>query len=161
MIDTSINKVLIALDYDPTSEKIAKIGYSLAKAMGAEIVLLTIYIDQEQLNPTLYDPIIGYNGFMEIDVANEENNDKLKKAAEDFLEKTKSYLGDPKIKTMVKEGNYSKTILKTANDIKADIIVLGSHSKKWLEKILLGSTTEKILKETSIPLLIVPTKKKY
>jgi nucleotide-binding universal stress UspA family protein len=62
---------------------------------------------------------------------------------------------------MVKEGDYSKTILKTANDIKADIIVLGSHSKKWLEKILLGSTTEKILKETSLPLLIVPTKKKH
>jgi nucleotide-binding universal stress UspA family protein len=61
----------------------------------------------------------------------------------------------------VKEGDYSKTILKTANDIKADIIVLGSHSKKWLEKILLGSTTEKILKETNLPLLIVPTKKKH
>jgi nucleotide-binding universal stress UspA family protein len=161
MIDTSINKVLIALDYDPTSEKIAKTGYSMAKAMGAEIVLLTIYTNQAQLNPTLYDPIIGYNGFMEIDVANEENNDKQKKAAEDFLEKTKSYLGDSNIKTIVKEGDYSKTILKTANDIKADIIVLGSHSKKWLEKILLGSTTEKILKETNLPLLIVPTKKKH
>ncbi|WP_395056100.1 universal stress protein [Flavobacterium sp.] len=37
--------------------------------------------------------------------------------------------------------------------------MIGSHSKKWLEKVLVGSTTEKILHDTNIPILIVPTKK--
>jgi nucleotide-binding universal stress UspA family protein len=36
---------------------------------------------------------------------------------------------------------------------------MGSHSQKWLEKILMGSVTEKVLKYTEIPLLVVPTGK--
>jgi nucleotide-binding universal stress UspA family protein len=36
---------------------------------------------------------------------------------------------------------------------------MGSHSRKWLEKIVMGSVTEKVLNQTSIPLFIVPTKK--
>jgi nucleotide-binding universal stress UspA family protein len=37
--------------------------------------------------------------------------------------------------------------------------VMGSHSQKWLESILLGSVTEEVLRKTNIPLFIVPTKK--
>jgi nucleotide-binding universal stress UspA family protein len=44
--------------------------------------------------------------------------------------------------------------------MKADVIVIGSHSRKWLENIVMGSVTEKVLHHTSIPLLIVPTKKR-
>jgi len=43
--------------------------------------------------------------------------------------------------------------------VDADFIVLGSHSRKWLENIVMGSVTENVLRKTSIPLLIIPTKK--
>jgi len=43
--------------------------------------------------------------------------------------------------------------------LNADIIVMGSHSRKWLESIIMGSETEVVLKKTVIPLFIVPTKK--
>jgi nucleotide-binding universal stress UspA family protein len=36
---------------------------------------------------------------------------------------------------------------------------MGSHSRKWLEKILMGSVTEEVLHKSSIPLFIIPTKK--
>jgi len=41
----------------------------------------------------------------------------------------------------------------------ADIIVMGSHSRRWLENIVMGSVTEEVLHHTSIPLFIIPTKK--
>jgi nucleotide-binding universal stress UspA family protein len=59
----------------------------------------------------------------------------------------------------VKEGNIAETILMAATDLNAGIIVMGSHSRKWLESILMGSVTEKVFHHTSIPILIVPTKK--
>jgi len=37
---------------------------------------------------------------------------------------------------------------------------MGSHSRKWLENILIGSVDEKVLHHTTIPLFIVPTKPK-
>ncbi|TFH50172.1 MAG: universal stress protein, partial [Bacteroidia bacterium] len=36
----------------------------------------------------------------------------------------------------------------------------GSHSRKWLENIVMGSVSEKVLRSTSIPLFIIPTKKR-
>jgi nucleotide-binding universal stress UspA family protein len=39
-------------------------------------------------------------------------------------------------------------------------IVMGSHSRKWLEEIVLGSVTEKVLHHTSIPMFIIPTSQK-
>jgi nucleotide-binding universal stress UspA family protein len=40
-----------------------------------------------------------------------------------------------------------------------DFIVMGSHSLKWLENLVIGSVTEKVLHYTTIPVFIVPTKK--
>jgi len=36
---------------------------------------------------------------------------------------------------------------------------MGSHSQKWLENIIMGSVTKEVLRKTTIPLFIIPTKK--
>ena len=63
------------------------------------------------------------------------------------------------LKTLVKEGSIAETILQVAEELNADIIVMGSHSKRWLENMLMGSITEYVLHHSSVPLLIIPTKK--
>jgi nucleotide-binding universal stress UspA family protein len=88
-----------------------------------------------------------------------ESIDGLKKASLQYLDKTKQHLGDKTIQTIVKEGDFADTILETAKEIHAEIIVVGSHSRKWLENVVMGSVTEEILHHTTIPLFIVPTKK--
>jgi nucleotide-binding universal stress UspA family protein len=60
---------------------------------------------------------------------------------------------------LVEEGDFAESILKTAKDLHVDIIVIGTHSRKWLENIVIGSVTEKVLNNTSLPLFIIPTKK--
>ncbi len=155
-----MNKVLIALDYNPTATKIAEVGFSLAKAMQAEIVLVHIMSSPANYTPTIYDPIMGFGGFGALDYTSLEQNEQFKKTSLDFLDNVRKHLGDSNISIQVSEGEYAETILEIANQIKADIIVLGTHSKKWLETILLGSTTKEILNQTNIPLFIVPTKKK-
>ncbi len=84
----------------------------------------------------------------------------LKDASQQFLDKFKLHLGDENIQTVVKEGDFAETILQTAKDLHIDVIVMGSHSKKWLENIVMGSVVEKVLHQTSIPLFIIPTKKR-
>jgi nucleotide-binding universal stress UspA family protein len=88
-----------------------------------------------------------------------ENMEGLKTVSQHFLDKFKHHLGDESIKTMVQEGDFATTILKTAKSIHADVIVMGSHSKKWLENIVMGSVTSDVLRQTTIPLYIIPTKK--
>lgn len=152
-------KVLIALDYDPTAQKVAETGFAIAKAMNAEVNLLHVISDPVYYSSTEYSPIMGFTGYGVIGPLQLENVDGLKKASQYFLDKTKHHLGDKAIKTLVKEGDFAEAILEAAKDLKIDIIIMGSHSHRWLEEILMGSVTEKVLRHTTIPLFIVPTKK--
>jgi nucleotide-binding universal stress UspA family protein len=149
-------KVLIALDYNPTAQKVAESGFSMAKAMKAEITLLHVISDPIYYSSTEYSPIMGFNGFLE---ASQLNVDGLKDAALQYLDKTAHHLGDKTIRILIKEGDFAESILKTAKEIHSDIIILGSHSRKWLENVLMGSVTEKVLRKSIIPLIIIPTKK--
>lgn len=154
-----MKKILIALDYSPTAKKVAETGFLLAKLMKAEVTLLHVISDPVYYSSTEYSPIMGYTGNMEMAQFQLDSIAGLEKASQNFLDKTKLHLGDNSIETIVMEGDFADAILKTAKKIHADLIVMGSHSHKWLENILMGSVTEKVLHLTTIPLLIIPTKK--
>ena len=154
-----MKKVLIALDYDPTAQKVAEAGFSLANSLNAEVILLHVIRDFVFYTTSGFSPIMGYNGFVDVSPTVLENIEGLKNASLQYLDKTKQHLGDTNIQTLVKEGDPADTILETAKELHSDIIVLGSHSQKWLENIVMGSATEKVLHHSSIPLFIIPTKK--
>ena len=153
-----MKKILIALDYDPAAEKIAEKGYDLAKSMNAEIILLHVISEPLYYTSANYSPIMGYEGFNNLDMVQLTNVDELKKAAQNFLNMSKQHLGDDSIQTIVVEGEFEESIVGTAKEMNADIIVMGSHGRRGLDKLLLGSVTEQVLHKTDIPLFIIPTK---
>jgi len=154
-----MKKILIALDYDPTAQKVAEKGFSLAKSMKAEVTLLHIMKDPGFYTTPGFDPILGYIGYVDVSPTVLQSEDGLIKASQKYLDKIKEHLGDDTIQTLVKEGDYAKTIVESAVDLHSDIIVIGSHSQKWLENVLMGSVTESVVNQSPIPLFIVPTKK--
>jgi len=150
MQTNKIKKVLIALDYDPTSKKIAEVGFSMAKAIGAEVVLVHVIGD-----------LLTYSlSYLNMGPLQSDSGKELKDSSLQFLEKMKDHLGDMMIKSLIKVGDFGDCILETVKEEDIDIIVMGSHSKKWLENIVMGSVTESVLRQTTIPMFIVPTKKK-
>ncbi len=155
-----MKKVLITLDYDPTAQKVAETGYTLAKSLGAKTTLLHIITDAHYYSTVGVNPILGFTNYANVVPLLLENTENLEVETLKFLERTKSHLGDATIDTIVKQGDFADSILETAKEIGADIVVMGSHSRRWLENILMGSVTEKVLKNTEIPLFIVPLKHK-
>ena len=154
----TMKKVLIALDYNSTAKKIAEEGYSLAKNMNAEAILLHVIADDTYYTELEYSPIMGFGGFSGFDFHEFAKKDGLQKASEYFLEEIKNHLGDDKIEIKVEQGDFAEAILSASRYYNADIIVMGSHSRRWLEKVLLGSVTQEVLNQTLIPLFIIPTK---
>jgi nucleotide-binding universal stress UspA family protein len=154
-----MKKVLIALDYDKTANKVADAGYSLANAMEAEVVLLHVISDPIYYSSTEYSPILGLTDSLGVDPLIFDSPDRLRKVSQHFLDGMKNHLKDVNVQTLLQDGDFADSILKAAKNLHADIIVMGSHSHKWLENIMLGSVTEKVLRQTTIPLFIVPTKK--
>ena len=145
-----MTKVLIALDYDPTAKKVAEVGYAMAKAMGAEVILLHVV-----------ENLIAYSlsylnmGPLQLDTVVE-----LKDASQQFLDKTKLLLDDVTVQTVVREGDFANSIIEAVIEFDIDILVMGSLSKRWLEDIIMGSVTEQVMKKTPIPVFIVPTRKR-
>lgn len=153
-----MKKILIALDFDPTAQKVAEAGHSLGKAMRAEVVLMHVIADAVHYTTIEY-PVMGFGGYMNIDPQQVDFIDRrLKQASQDFLDQTKNHLFDQTIQTLVTEGDPAESIMEVAKATSTDVIVIGSHSRKWLEQIVMGSVTEKILRHTAIPMFIVPTK---
>ena len=48
-----------------------------------------------------------------------------------------------------------RSILETAQSIGADLIVMGSHGRRGIEKLVLGSVTQRVLGDTHLPVLVV------
>ena len=151
-----MKKILIAIDYNPTAQNIAQTGYSLAKSMNAEITLLHVVADYTYYSSLDYSPILGFDSFSNLGMIQTNTVAELQTAAGDYLQKMKSFLGDDNIKTIVKDGDSGDAILDAAREINADIIVMGSHSRHGLDKILMGSVAEKVLRNSRIPLFIIP-----
>lgn len=73
-----IKKVLIALDYGPTAQKVAEAGFSLAKSMGAEIILVHVILD-----------LVYYSlSYLNMGPLQLESVEELKDASQKFLNKT-------------------------------------------------------------------------
>lgn len=151
-----MKKILVAIDYNPTAENIAERGYELAKSMNAEIILLHVVADYTYYSSLDYSPIMGFDTFSNLGVLQTDTVTQLQSAADEYLEKCKKHLGDSTIKTLVKDGDSGDAIIEAANNLNADVIVLGSHSRTGLDKILMGSVAEKVLRHSKIPLFIIP-----
>jgi nucleotide-binding universal stress UspA family protein len=140
-----MKKILIAVDDGPTSEKVATIGFELGKQLQAEIALISV-ID------TSY--VIDSSGVTQTDLA-EVTKEDFRNCQKLLTEKV---FKDFKIWKFLEEGQPPEMILKVAEEWGADLIVLGSHGKTGLVHLLMGSIAEKVMRNATRPLLIIPTK---
>ena len=151
-----MKKILIALDYNPASEKIALEGLKLARQFQSELKLLHVLSDfgYYELN---YPTFLGYEGYSHLDL-DPRIDEELFKVAEDYLQTVKSHLDHQNVSAIVERGPVPDVVLQQAGDWGADMIIMGTHSHSVLEKILMGTTASKVLERTSIPVLMVPIK---
>lgn len=148
-----MKKVLIALDYNPNSEKVVMMGYELAQLLQAEVCLFHVLADVRYYGMQ-YEPFMGYEGYaFPVDFRIQE---EFVNVAQDYLNKTKQHLKGTNITTHLAEGDTAKKILEHAEDWRADVIVMGTHSHSTLEKIFLGTVASSVLENTKVPVYMVP-----
>lgn len=150
-----MKKVIIAIDYNPNSEIVVRMGYELAQLMNAEICLFHVLADVRYYGMQ-YEPFMGYEGYafpVDYNIQNE-----FIKVAEDYLEKTKMHLKGNNISTHLTEGDTADRIIEYSQEWNADLVVMGTHSHGTLERIFLGTVASSVLERTKIPIYMVPIK---
>lgn len=152
-----MKKILIAVDYNPSAEKVAETGYAMAKSLGAEVTIVHVITDAAYYAID-YSPIMGYQGGYTAGTM--ELIEDIKKEAELYLAASVKHLGDSQIKTVVLEGDTIDSIITYSQEWPADLIVMGSHSHRGLERLFVSDVATHVLKQSKIPLLIIPVEDK-
>jgi len=138
-------RILIATDGSENSERAAKFGIELAKLAGGK--LIAMYVADISRMAHLPDDMLLFN-IRELLI--KEGNEAV-----EFIEKL-AIEGGVTCDKVVAEGIPSDEILDYASAEGISIIVLGNVGRTGLDKFLLGSVAEKIVRNSKIPVLIVP-----
>ena len=140
-----MKKILFAIGEGPTSEKVASDGFEIAKLLNTEIALVSV-VDTSTLSTD--------GGITAHDMANIIRGE-LRKNHNLLIE---NIFKDYKIWTFIEEGKPFEVILKVAEEWGADLIVIGTHGRKGFSHLLMGSVAEKIIRHSTRPLFVIPTR---
>jgi len=144
-------KIVIATDGSEVAGRAVEHGLELAKLTGATVTLVTVTEPAVMLTSG-YASVAGA-GFEPIP----ELIEAQEQAAKDLLarEAAKGTEFGLKPETVVVGDSFpAEGIVNTAVEIGADLIVMGSHGRRGLGRLLLGSQTSNVLANTKIPVLV-------
>lgn len=151
--------VLIALDYSSTSHLIARIGYKIASAMNANIILLHVINDTKFSSLSTHNSVIGDSSPSFEFQQTPENVSTFEHVITNFLDKIKFELHDESIEIVIGNGETVSTILEFTNKYKVDIIMIGSHTHSAFVEMLVSSNTFRLIRDSETPIFLIPFRK--
>lgn len=143
--------ILVAVDGSDLASRALDHALKLAKALGSQVTIVTV-TEPAALVGGGYGAVAGtaYDPIPELIEAQEQGAKALLAKA---VETAKAAGIDAKT-AYVSDSFPAEGIISTANDIKADLIVMGSHGRRGFGRLLLGSQTSNVLAHTTIPVLV-------
>ncbi|HWZ04265.1 MAG TPA: universal stress protein, partial [Mucilaginibacter sp.] len=153
-----IKKILIGIDDSKQAEHAAEFGFDIARKFNAEVGLVNIVSPAMTAQITGADPLIGMTsagvGIDELELLELQKNQ-----SENIVEQTiKKFAGDLAVTHFTEYGSTADGIISCSKEFKADLIVIGTHSRSGLDRLLMGSTAEHVVRHSPVPVLVVPLK---
>lgn len=140
-----MNKILVPVDFSKPSENALRVASDLARKNSAELFVLHVVEMAETLFGTeqfnINDEQIIF--FMKI----------AKKRFAKFLDKP--FLEGLNVKDSVLLGSPTMGIKELQEDENIDLIVMGSNGASGIDEILIGSNTEKVVRHSQVPVLVI------
>ncbi len=146
--------ILVAVDLSEGSDLVLKHASAIARAVGARVVALHV---TEPPYPThlWYGPLAAKDAELFQVVAKRER-EAAKEALEERLAKARGELREGVTsEARVVSGFPAETILEEAKRSEADLIVLGTHGRRGLSHVILGSIAERVVRTATAPVLTV------
>lgn len=144
-----MKNIVVAIDFTSLTETLIRQAMELARPFGAKLWLLHIAAP----NPDFVGYEVGPQHVRDkrAEELREEHRDlqgHARHIREQGLEAESLLIGGPLVKSLLQE----------AQDVEADLIIIGAHSHSTLFDKLFGSTNQELIKQSTIPLLIIPGK---
>jgi len=137
-------KILCPVDFSEHSQRAVRFAALLARSFGSQITLLHVN-----------DPVlVATSAIVYAERAEEDTHAELNRLLDEALADDQHRVRDVTI--LVTEGDPSEQIARVAEEYGVDLIVMGTHGLGGYRRMLIGSTTERLLRRTTIPVAAVP-----
>jgi nucleotide-binding universal stress UspA family protein len=135
--------ILVPTDFEEASSGALELATSLAQAFDARVTLLHVW----------EIPIYPYMDFMlNSDVITRVEDAAVKRLGT-TLEKLRAV--SPNAESCLKTGRPSQGILDAIQELKPDLVVMGTHGRHGVGHAILGSVAEKVVRQSHVPVLTV------
>ena len=131
--------ILVPVDFSNCSKKALRYAIPFAQQFNAELILFHV------IQP--YVPVSGMEPVAEV-----KWDDNAQVQLKEFQEMIDDRIPS---KTVARAGNPHIEIVEAAKKFKVDLIILSTHERTGLAHMLLGSTTEKVVRHATCPVLVV------
>jgi nucleotide-binding universal stress UspA family protein len=141
--------VLAPLDMGDGTIEVLDTAIELAKQFGAQLTLVHAYeIPAYVYGGVTYAPTDLFGPIA--DAAQVHLDDALKRARETL----------PETKAVLRRGPAALEILAVVDEVRPDLVVMGTHGRKGVNRLLLGSVAEKVVRLSPVPVLILREREK-
>lgn len=154
MDEPRIERILVPVDFLDMTQAVAEHGKYLARLFGAKVSLLhVVHIPPLAEANTWLDPVISPSVEQEMRLQMKALAEaRLKTLAEDFQK------AGLETEALVREGVPFAEIVAAAEDLKADLILMGSQGRRGLTHFLVGSVAERVLRRAHCAVLCIKPK---
>ncbi|MCC8409526.1 universal stress protein [Mucilaginibacter sp. UR6-1] len=151
-----IKKVIIGIDDSKYAEHAAKYGFDIARkfdaAVGVVNIIEPVVTPMDTSDNLLGVPLANVGGPEEIDLITSQSDN-----SEKLIQRTVNELAaDLQVTYFSEYGSTADGILQCAKEFHADLIVIGTHKRSGLDRLLMGDVSEGVVRRATVPVLVVP-----
>jgi nucleotide-binding universal stress UspA family protein len=139
-----MKKIIVPVDFSEHSEFALETAAGIAKKYNSELIVLHM-LELSNAIISANSTKLGEEAVFYLKLAEQKFNS--------FLDKP--YLEDIEVTPIVKHFKVWTEVNDVANEHKADLIVMGSHGSNGIKEVLVGSNTEKVVRHSDIPVLVI------
>lgn len=142
-----MNLILCPTDFSKSATNAVRYAAALAESITARVIIIHVYD-----KPVMFSdaPLTRIAHAAEQIKANAES--KMKQLVTQLKRKYKSV----SFEIVARDGFHAETLLEVANKLSVDLIVMGSTGTSKIERLLIGSTTSRIIRDSPCPVLSIP-----
>jgi nucleotide-binding universal stress UspA family protein len=142
--------ILVPTDLSHKAELAFTKAVVLAHQFGSEITLLNVHEEFQSKDELIMSRVSVDNLQEKYRSIALDSKNKMKKLI------TELHAEDIKVHVLLREGKPSKEIINVAEELQSDLIVIGTNGRDGLADYLLGTTTNNVIENSNIPVLVVP-----
>jgi nucleotide-binding universal stress UspA family protein len=153
-------RILVAVDSDEIADTVVAAAGRLAGPLNAQVALLHVVDTASAIAPLAAAEPTGLGVPPLASAANMGMTEQLiedqERSAETLVQKLAQRLPEGiAADALMREGTPAETIITTAQEWKAGLIVMGTHGRGGLERLVVGSTAEAVLRAATCPVLTI------